>query len=107
MSKARMRYGQFASRRGTSVLVPLEFAQSYPALAEFLGGSEAAEGVQKLFPHTLMVFAEGGRLKYCLTCSQTNFVGWGSISDPEKLLECIERDLNEDQTDWRERKGQR
>jgi len=107
MSKARMRYGQFASRRGTSVQVPPEFLESYPALSEFLGGSEAAEGVVKIFPHTLMVFAEGGRLKYCLTCSQTNFVGWGSIADPTKLLECIERDLNEDQTDWRERKGQR
>jgi len=107
MSQFRTRYGQAVNRRGIVEAIPHEFRESYPVLSEALGGSPAAEGMTEMYPHTLMIFVEGGRLKYCLSCSQAQAVGFGCIQDPAKALESIEQDLEQDKIDWRQRKDRR
>lgn len=104
MSKFRMRYGQAVNRRGILEAIPPEFRESYPAISEVLGGSPAGEGMDAMYPHTVMIFAEGGRLKFCLNCSQSPAVGFGTIQDASKPLEGIERAIAEDSIDWRVRK---
>lgn len=107
MSLARKRYGQAVNRRGIVEALPPEFRESFPALSEFLGGSPAAEGLSEVFPHTVMIFAEAGRLKYCLNCSQSSAVGFGCIQDPAKPMESLELEIAQDKIDWRPRKGSR
>lgn len=104
MSKFRMRYGQAVNRRGIVEAVPPEFRESYPAIAEVLSGAPAGEGMDAMYPHTVMIFVEGGRIKFCLNCSQSQAVGFGTIEDGSKPLEGIERAIAEDRIDWRARK---
>jgi len=104
MSKFRTRYGQAVSRRGIVELAPHEFRESYPALSEALSGAPAGDGMDAMFPHTVMIFLEGGRLKWCLNASQANAVGFGTVEDPSKPLESIDRAIAEDRIDWRVRK---
>jgi len=93
------------NRRGIVEAVPPEFAESYPALAEVLAGAPAGDGMDAMYPHTVMIFVEGGRLKFCLNCSQSLAVGFGTIEDGSKPLEGIDKAIAEDRIDWRVRRS--
>lgn len=105
MSLFRDRFGLVVSRRGmTEALVP-EFFESYPSLAEVMGGVEGGNGQSAILPHTLMLFWEGDRMKFCLNRSGSPTVCFGCVPDPLKALESIDTELAQGRFEWKKRRG--
>lgn len=105
MSLFRERYGSVVCRRGAVEALLPEFRESYPAIAEVMGGVEAENGSAAILPHTLMLFWEGDRMKFCLNRSGSPTVCFGCVPDPLQALESIDKELREGRFEWKKRRG--
>lgn len=84
----------------------VEFDDEYGALVPTLYGLLAMNRFEDKPRQTttLIIFAEGGRLKYSLNDREAGFVGFGTLEGLEGALEAIEADLEADKVDWRPQK---
>lgn len=105
MSLFRQRYGQVVCRRGTTEAVTAEFRADYPDLAEVMAGVDGSNGDAAILPHTLMLFWEGDRMKFCLNRSGSASVCFGCVPDPCKALESVDQELREGRFEWKKRRG--
>lgn len=78
-----------------------EFRQEFPDLWAALQGDPGEDGKARMPPCTLMIFAEGGRLKFCLSPKQGNRVCFGVMSDPVKGLWSVQDALAEGKFEWK------
>lgn len=88
-----VRLGQAATRRGTSLVVSPEFAESYPTLATVMAGSDAVDGEAGVPGMTLRLYWESGRLKGNLGRWNHPTCLWLTVPDEIKALESIEQVL--------------
>lgn len=77
----------------------------YPLLAAHMGDPIYDDGTPRL-TSTLLIFAEQGLWKACLSCRDTEEVAFVSASCVRDLLLKLEDGLEADELDWREKKGQ-
>lgn len=82
--------------------VPEEFASEYPAVAEVLNGvfnkDNQAESVP---PATIMLFAEEGRLKFCISPKTGPRIAFGCLRDPAKGLGSLEDEIALGRFEWK------
>lgn len=81
------------------------FDGEYPLLAAHLGDPVYDDGTPRL-TSTLLIFAEQGLWKACLSCRDTEEVAFVSASNTRDLFLKLEDGLEADELDWREKKGQ-
>lgn len=56
---------------------------------------------------TMIVFCEGGRLKFTINDRDDHMIGFGTASSLETILDDVETCLSEDKIDWRPQKNGR
>ncbi len=75
------------------------FEKAHPTLFAFMTVEE--EDGKKRTPSSLVLFAEGGEFKACLTEKDANLKLWRSADTFQKLLGALEKALASGQADWR------
>jgi hypothetical protein len=82
--------------------VPEEFASEYPAVAEVLNGVFVKDDqTQSVPPATIMLFAEEGRLKFCISPKTGPRVAFGCITDPSKGFSGLENEIALGRFEWK------
>lgn len=104
VSKFRASYSQVSVPRGGCEVVPPEFREEFPQLSEVLGGIPAAGDDEALPRHSVILFLEGGRLKFCLSNRGSQRCAFGTVEDPAKGLAGVELALAEGHYEWKNRK---
>jgi len=90
------------NRNGQVAPLSPEFVQDYPTIAEVLMGSPAvSEGTQGTPPASIILFAEGGVLKFVISPKIGNRVAFGSIGDPVKGFTALESELQAGRYEWK------
>lgn len=89
---------------GTPYYEDADMGERYPALYELLCSSQSADGKGRL-PASLSLFAEGGRLKACISDRTTNMVWFVTLKGCEDVLGQIEQALERDAGEWRPKKA--
>lgn len=88
--------------RATAGNLPEEFAESYPTLATVLCGEPATEQCPKgVPPGTVSIFADGGKLKFCISPKIGANIAFGCFADPVKGLDDLEVQLSQGRFEWR------
>jgi len=80
-----------------------ELIEAYPNLVEAFTGSVDENKRWIIGPCTVMLFYEGGKLKFCLSPKYTNRVAFGSISDPMHPWDSIEQMIEKGSLEWKAR----
>lgn len=78
--------------------------EEYPAVAWALAGRPPGHAEGAEYPATLMVFFDGGKLKYCLSPKIGQSVAFGTIEDPTQPMASIEASIREGKYEWKTRK---
>lgn len=87
-------------------VVSEEFAKRFPNLCELFQGSfSEEERVWKIYPCTLTIFVEGGRLKFCVHPRHGTQVAFGSCQDGTGGFSEIEQSLDLGHFEWKNRGG--
>jgi hypothetical protein len=76
-------------------------AASWPTLVEFIGCERYEDG-KKRVPGTVLLFADGGRLKVLFKDKDGKRVAFDTLEGLETVLDALERKLAGDDLDWRE-----
>lgn len=92
------------SKAAASVF-PDELVREYPALVEALGGTFDEAGKCKSCMYTLMLFVEGGKLKFNLSSKFDSQVCWGVVEDPVDIVKSVNEALELGRVDWRRGKN--
>jgi hypothetical protein len=82
--------------------VPEEFAAEYPSIAEVLNGVFVPDNqAESVPPATIMLFAEEGRLKFCISPKTGPRIAFGCITDPAKGLGGLEDEIVLGRFEWK------
>lgn len=92
-----------AGTAGAAMPTDERFAKKYPALFEFMTAVCYPDG-QVRTPSSLLVFAEEGQFKMCLSERDRELALWGTGGTFEEALQVLERRLASDRPDWRRSK---
>lgn len=98
------RSGSADSAGGMASFTWGRWGELYPALAEFLTAAKWPDGSTRV-PGTLTMFVDAGAWKACLSDKDQGLIAFTSASDPEALLETVERGLVSNALDWRGARG--
>lgn len=82
-----------------------EIILEIPTLVEAMTGSVDDKGSWVMGPATLMMFVEGGKLKFCLSPKYTAKVCFGPVDDVERPFLAIEKALQDGRCEWKARAG--
>lgn len=97
----------YQSTTGANVfgaMSPPELREQWPALAAVMEGIYSPDGKQcELPPCTVQLFCELGKLKFCLSPKTGNRIAFGSVSDPSKGMDGLERALQDGHFEWKNR----
>jgi hypothetical protein len=80
------------------------FFAEHPLLARAMGGSPATESEPAFLPHSLILFWEGGRLKFCLSRKGLPNCCFGTVEDPSKGLQGVEKAIADGHFEWKPRR---
>jgi hypothetical protein len=106
MSMFRGSYQACANESGGPSELELHIRSQWPTAADVLFGSGAEGDGQLCIPsHTILLFAEGEYLKYCLSSKQTRLVAFGAIPKDNVRLGMLERSLSAGDFAWKPKKG--
>lgn len=72
----------------------------FPALLEFLTLESWGEGLERV-PGSLSVFVDQGQWKCCLSDRDAGLVAFVTASEPDGLLQALEKGLRGESLDWR------
>lgn len=78
-----------------------------PNLIDAFTGVLDADGRWKHGPATIMLFCEGGKLKFCLSPKFSQSVAFGVVPDPDKPFHSIEQELALGHFEWKNRSRSR
>lgn len=77
------------------------FSIEFPTIAEALAGSdESVKASDRVPPLTLMIFIKEGKMRFSLSGRDFPRAFYGSVGDPQHVLESIEDALVNDQGEW-------
>lgn len=82
-----------------------DHAERWPELAALFAGKLDEAGRWAIGPTTLMIWAEGGHIKFCLSPKFCTTVGFYTVSDPEHVFDSVEHAIVAQKVDWRTRNG--
>ena len=95
-------FKEASSRNGSSGVLPKEFRERYPTLAEVLeGGGPVPEGQVPVPPATVNLFVEGVQLKFCIMPRYGNRIAFGCVQEPLDGFLSIERALSAGAFEWK------
>lgn len=77
------------------------FRTHFPNLLAALQGDPAEGKTWKVPPATLMLFIEGGRLKFCLSPKHGTRVCFGVVKRPDATVASIEQALADNEFEWK------
>ncbi len=80
-----------------------DLASAFPMVASCLGGISGPTPEESLPSSTIMVFVDGGRVKFCLSPSEGPDVAFGVVHDPVLIWESISAELIEGNVEWKRR----
>lgn len=90
----------------TGGALPFEFRESFPTVSSVLEGKpETSHGQVAIPPATISIFADGGKVKFCISPKKGPSVAFGCLGDPSKGLDDLEIQLAQNRFEWR--KGSR
>lgn len=90
------------SQNGKAATLPLDFKAKYPTLAEVLEGEGTGTKENPATPAcSVVLFAEGDRLKFCITPRVGNRVGFGCVREAVRGLEGLESELSGGSVEWK------
>lgn len=75
----------------------------YPNVVLAFEGRKATGDLAEIPPCTIMLFLEGGSLKFCLSPKSGREVGFGTLNANVGILEGLEWCLDDGQIDWKPR----
>jgi hypothetical protein len=102
MSTYRESYAKGASQAGFSRFVSEEFEQEFPMVSNVFAGEYDADGKTCIVPSaSIVLFAEAGKLKFCITPRVGNRVAFGTCDDPVKGLASVEQALARGNYEWK------
>lgn len=78
--------------------------EALPVLCDYLCQDAWPDGSAR-DPSIVLVMAEGGMFKACLSVKETDQTLWVSAEDPRNLLTLLEEALQTDRPSWRKRKA--
>jgi hypothetical protein len=104
MSKLRSTFSQVALTRGGQEPIASEFRDEYPELAMMMGGADPVDGQPAILPHSLILFWEGTRLKFCLSNKRLPNCCFGTVGDASKGLYGVEKALVDGDFEWKPRR---
>lgn len=108
MSSYRESFQAASTEREGLPNIPAAFRSRFPALSEVLGGIvEEGTGKLSIPAATLNLFWEGGELKFCIIPRFGNRVAFGSVPEPHKGIESLEREIAAGRVGWKISKNKR
>lgn len=78
--------------------------ETLPHLCDYLCQDSWPDGAPRE-PSIVLIMAEGGMFKACLSVKETDQTLWTSAEDPRHLLQNLEDCLSSSKPSWRRRKG--
>lgn len=81
-----------------------DLAEEFPAIAWALAGRPKDHEAGEACPATIMLFFDGGKLKYCLSPKIGMGVAFGTVDDPSSPMASIEASIREGKYEWKNRK---
>lgn len=82
-----------------------EFGESWPELTQAMVGVKGPDGKWLVGPATVMLFLEGGKMKFCLSPKYSSRICFGCVVDPSRALDSIEVALATEKCEWKARGG--
>ena len=104
MSKLRERRTQLKENLSYGNSVWGKFEKEMPELARSLLGSPKLAGHDAEKPCTLMIWADGDKLKWSINCRDERWTAFGCFSDPLPNLEDVEAGLAQGKFELKERR---
>jgi hypothetical protein len=79
-----------------------QFAERFPMISQVFAGIYSDDGkVCQVPPASIVIFAEAGKLKFCLTPKHGNRVAFGTVEDPLAGLSGVEAALAGGSYEWK------
>lgn len=108
MSTYKQRYADAPLQIAGGSIVPEGFRDEYPTLAEVLGGVASSPADPQFVPQaTITLFAEMGKLKFVIKPKSGDRVAFGTLSEPEKGLADVEKEISAGRFEWKRSSGRR
>lgn len=76
-------------------------AATHPILASILAGREKGHPAGAMPTTSVLIFLDGGRIKFCLHPVESQKVAFGCITDPSDLLTSFEAEVTAGNYEWR------
>jgi hypothetical protein len=107
-SSYKLSFETARSGNGHAASLHASFVEKFPTLSEILQGSPAeGEGTFPVPAASIVIFSEGGMVKFCITPRIGNRVAFGVWKDPEDGLDALERILERGDFEWKISKSRR
>jgi len=87
------------SGKPSDALGPL--AADLPHLCEVLDGVKGEDGKWAIPPGSLLIFAEAGKLKFCISPKNWTHVCFGICEMPDRALQSVELALADQACEWK------
>jgi hypothetical protein len=87
---------------GDQAQVPEAIVADLPALASVLGGVYSTDGSTcEVPPASVILFAELGKLKFCIHPKRGTKVAFGTLSHPERGFQCLNDEIEAGNFEWK------
>lgn len=84
------------------------FPEAFPEISAIFSGDFNSEtGFWRIPPASITLFAEGGRLKFCINPQGFGQVCFGTVQDANEGLEGVQRAIRDGHCEWKPRGGQK
>lgn len=108
MSTYESSFATVSHDRVDAPTIPAGFIERYPELALLFGGRINAENGRIEIPAaTLVLFFEGGRLKFCVKPRSGGRVAFGTVTDASEGLVGVEEAIRVGHFEWKVSGGQK
>jgi len=104
MSKFFHEHSKTVQARGALEAVPDGFREEFPILADAMGGKAAVDGEAAFLPHSLILWFDGARLKFCLSRKGLANVCFGTVEDASRGLQGVEKAILDEHFEWKARR---
>lgn len=102
MSSVSSTYQASGPAGSTAPTVPAGMSDQWPALCAVLAGVRTADGLKwELSPCTISLFADCGKLKFCISPKEGLKVAFGTIDRVSDGLDGLEHALEQGHYEWK------
>lgn len=98
-------YSSSAGGKEEANALPEEFLSKFPILSEALAGVYDSSGKCKMSKATLMIFLDGGRLKFCISPQGSPRVAFGMLPGVFPSFQTVEDELKAGKFEWKSKRG--